>query len=221
MLRLFVTGLACLALTSCATSTPSQRDPGRFLIGTWDNAAQMASAPETLKRPPVAGGAYEWLDGQHARFFPVDVPALTGNGAKAIYLVWRNGGPDGAISRQRLWVFRTDATGQTVMDFYAFKNPERVAEETGASDAFKALTLDDLTAYGPLCALPVVARSDGWRASIPSTCAITARSGRRMILSAQINVSKNTLSYEEAGTLEGGALAFKVPGAMAYQFVRK
>jgi hypothetical protein len=221
MLRLCLVGLACLALTCCATSTPSQRDPGRLLIGTWDNAAQMASAPETLKRPPVAGGAYEWLDGQYARYFPVDVPALTGNGAKAIYLVWRNGGPDGAISRQRLWVFRTDANGQTVMDFYAFKNPERVAEETNASDAFKALTLDDLTAYGPLCALPVVARSDGWRASIPSTCAITARSGRRMILSAQINVFKNTLSYEEAGTLEGGALAFKVPGAMAYQFVRK
>jgi hypothetical protein len=221
MLRAIAGFLGIVALTSCATTPSAQRDPARFLVGTWDNAAQMATAPETLKRPPVAGGAYEWLDGQHATFFEVDVPALERDGGKVIYLVWRNGSATGAISRQRLWVFRPVPGGETVMDFYAFKNPEAFAQETGPSAAFKAITLDDLTAYGAPCALPVTPRPNGWRASIPASCVITARSGRRMTLSAQINVSDNTFSYEEAGILEGGAIAFKVPGSMAYQFVRQ
>jgi hypothetical protein len=221
MLRIVSSLFALVALAGCATSPLATRDPGRLLLGTWDNSAQMASAPETLKRPPVAGGAYEWIDGQYATFWPVYVPPLSGGGATVWYLVWRSGSPTGPISRQRLWVFRSLGNGQTVMDFYAFKNPELVNWAVGATDAFKSVTLDDLTAYGPQCALPIIPRSNGWQAAIPSTCAITARSGRRMTLSAQINVSKNTLSYEEAGILDGGALAFKVPGAMAYQFVRK
>jgi CpeT/CpcT family (DUF1001) len=210
---------ALLALSACST-TPNNRAPYTALIGNWDNSAQMASAPETLKRPPVAGGAYEWIDGQHATFFPVNVPALTADGSKAVYLVWRTGGPQGTITRQRLWVFRVAGNGQTSMDFYAFKNPQAFENATSASDAFKSVTLDDLTAYGPLCTLPVMATPKGWSASIPASCAITARSGRKMVLSAQINLDANSLSYSEQGTLESGALAFKVPGGPAYQFLR-
>jgi hypothetical protein len=209
-----------LALSACATSQTSARDPSRLLVGTWDNSAQMASAPEALKRPPVAGGAYEWLDGQYASFFPVNVPALTNDGAKAIYLAWRSGGQTGPISRQRLWVFRTDASGKIGMDFYAFKDGKPFEEATRDTDAFKALTLDDLTAYGPLCTLPVTPSPSGWRAAIPSTCAITARSGRKMTLSAEIIIDGDSLSYTEKGTLDSGALAFKVPGGPSYQFVR-
>lgn len=212
MLYAFVSG--------CATTSATQRDPSRALIGTWDNRAQMTAAPEALKRPPVAGGAYEWIDGQHATFFPATVPALTGDGAKAIYLVWRSGGPDGPISRQRLWVFRTAANGQKSMDFYAFKNGLAFEAVTSGQDAFKAVTLDDLTAYGPLCSLPVTESATGWSAAIPSTCAIVARSGRKMVLSAQIVVTGNSLSYSEQGLLESGALAFKVPGGPPYRFIR-
>jgi hypothetical protein len=207
-----------VALAACATS-PNIRAPHTMLIGTWDNNAQMASAPETLKRAPVAGGAYDWLDGQYATFFAVDAPLVAGKDAKAIYLVWRNGGPTGTISRQRLWVFRTLPSGQTVMDFYAFKNPQAFEIATGQNEAFKALKMDDLTAYGPECALPVVSGTTGWTAEIPNTCAITARSGRKMVLSARIEVGANAFSYTERGTLESGALAFKVPGGPAYQFV--
>ena len=220
MLRFSFLG-AFAFLTACATSSPAGRDPSRALIGTWDNSAQMAAAPDALKRPPVAGGAYEWIDGQHATFFPATVPALTGDGAKAIYLVWRNGGPTGPVSRQRLWVFRTGADGTKSMDFYAFKNGAAFEAVTTGGDAFKAITLDDLTAYGPLCTLPVIATPQGWGAAIPSTCAITARSGRKMVLSAQIVVAGDRLSYTEQGMLESGALAFKVPGGPAYQFVRQ
>lgn len=212
--------IALLALSACATPQREQYAIAGRLIGNWDNGAQMAGAPETMKRPPVAGDAYEWIDGQYATFFPVDVPALTVDGGKAIYLVWRKGSATGPISRQRLWVFRTYATGQTVMDFYAFKNGAPFEAATRANDAFKALTPDDLTAYGPLCTLPVSVTPTGWRAEIPATCAITARSGRRMVLSAQIVVDGRTLSYREQGVLDSGAYAFKVPGGPAYQFIR-
>lgn len=212
--------LPIVALLGCAASSPNPRQPLSLLTGQWDNSAQMADAPETLKRPPVAGGAYEWIDFQHARFFPVDVPALTGDGSKALYIVWRSNGPDGPVSRQRLWVFRTNAGGQVHMDFYAFKNPQPFEALTQDDGAFKAITLDDLTAYGPQCSLPVIMQERGWSASIPNTCAITARSGRKMVLSAQIDVNGDALTYTEQGTLESGAVAFKVPGGPPYQFER-
>jgi hypothetical protein len=209
-----------LALSACATSQTSARDPSRLLVGTWNNSAQMASVPESLKRPPVAGGAYEWVDFQHARFFSVDVPALTSDSSKALYLVWRANGPDGPVSRQRLWVFRTLSSGAKVMDFYAFKDGKAFETLTNDTGAFKAVTLDNLTAYGPQCSLPVVPNAQGWTAAIPPTCAITARSGRKMVLSANIDVTRDRFTYSEQGTLESGALAFKVPGGPAYDFVR-
>jgi hypothetical protein len=207
-------------LAGCSTLEGAQRDPSRLLVGQWDNRSQMAVAPPALKRAPVAGGAYEWIDGQYASFFPVNVPALTGDGAKAIYLVWRSGSAMGPISRQRLWVFRTDASGKMGMDFYAFKNGTPFEGATRDTPAFNALSVDDLTAYGPLCTLPVTNTRAGWTAAIPETCAITARSGRKMILSAQIVIEGSTMSYTEQGILESGAIAFKVPGGPAYQFVR-
>jgi CpeT/CpcT family (DUF1001) len=219
-LRALLAFTSLLAVSACATSGLTEGDPSRALIGVWDNSTQMASAPEALKRPPVAGGAYEWIDGQHATFFPANVPALTGDGAKAIYLVWRNGGPSGPISRQRLWVFRTAPDGQKSMDFYAFKTAAAFETVSSGGEAFKAISLDDLTAYGPLCTLPIVPVAGGWSAAIPETCAITARSGRKMVLSARIEVTGNALYYSEQGTLESGALAFKVPGGPPYHFVR-
>jgi hypothetical protein len=211
--------LACLS--ACATlEKRNNPNPAQLLIGNWDNSVQMAAASEDLKRPPVAGGAYAWIDGQYATFFPVSVPALTQVGAKAIYLVWRKDGPTGPISRQRLWVFRKGLDGKFGMDFYAFKNPSLVETATADGEAFKALTLDDLTIYGPLCTLPIVPKADGWSASIPSTCAITARSGRKMVLSAEIVATPTSLSYREQGLLESGSLAFKVPGIGAYEFKR-
>ena len=211
----------CLtALIGCATLKVPDRAPETYLTGTWDNSAQMAAAPAALKRPPIAGGTYDWIDAQHACFFPVDVPALTADGSTAIYLVWRSGGVEGPVSRQRLWVFRTSVAGARIMDFYAFKNPlpfEPIMSDTGV---FKAITYDDLISYGPQCSLPISPQAQGWRASIPSTCAITARSGRKMMLSAEIVVDGDNLTYSEQGTLESGALAFKVPSGVPYRFVR-
>lgn len=40
---------------------------------------------------------------QHARFVAVIAPAI---GSHVLYLEWRNGGPEGAILRQRISSFR-------------------------------------------------------------------------------------------------------------------
>ncbi|MFM7708471.1 MAG: hypothetical protein ACKO9D_10690, partial [Gammaproteobacteria bacterium] len=74
------------------------------LVGTWDNRAQYEAAPAALKVPPTVEG--EWMDLQHARFTRVAAPAL---GSHVVYLEWRRSGPEGEISRQRLWSFRRDA----------------------------------------------------------------------------------------------------------------
>lgn len=213
--------LALAALTSCAALNPVEpATPGAALIGSWDNLAQMAAAPSDLKRQPTIGGA--WLDAQYATFHAVHTPALAGPHEQSIYLVWRKDGPDGPISRQRLWVFRPQKDGGLIMDFYAFKTPEILANLSPTASAFGALTPEDLISYGPACSLPVIRTTRGWTASIPSSCTITAtRSGRRMTLSATLTLTGNTFSYEEKGVLESGELAFKVPGGPAYVFNRK
>ncbi len=218
--RSFLLGGCLVAASACASLPGIKSEPSALLVGNWDNSAQMLEAPESLKRPPVAGGAYEWLDGQYATFFKINAPALTADGSQAVYLVWRAGGPTGAISRQRLWVFRKGPAGENRMDFYAFKDPKAFENVDPGTRAFKSLTLEDLTVYGPLCSLPVIETAKGWRAAIPPTCSIQARSGRKMVLSAEIVLDGDNLSYSEQGTLESGALAFKVPGQGRYQFVR-
>jgi hypothetical protein len=211
-----------LCLTACTSLPASQAlPPGEALIGAWDNQAQIKAAPAELLRAPAAGNANPWVDAQSAQFFEVRVPKVAGPKDQAIYLIWRSGNAMGPISRQRLWVFRPQANGHTLMDFYAFKNPEAFATEGQGSAAFQTLTLEDLTAYGPACSLPVVKTTTGWTASIPATCSITARSGRKMTLSANLSLDGDRFSYQEHGVLETGAYAFKVPGGPAYQFTKK
>jgi hypothetical protein len=217
----FTASLA-LGLTACAgLPAPQVLPPGQALVGRWDNQAQIKAAPAELLRAPAAGNAYPWVDAQSAQFFEVRVPKVAGPKDQAIYLIWRSGNETGPISRQRLWVFRPQANGHTLMDFYAFKNPEAFAAEGQGSAAFQTLTLEDLTAYGPACSLPVLKTATGWTASIPATCSITARSGRKMTLSANLTLDGDRFSYQEQGLLETGAYAFKVPGGPAYQFNKK
>ncbi|MCA3692637.1 CpcT/CpeT family chromophore lyase [Aquidulcibacter sp.] len=197
------------------------RTPAEALIGTWNNQAQIKAAPAELLRPPAAGNPYPWVDAQSAHFFEVKAPKIAGPKDQAIYLVWRSGDATGPISRQRLWVFRPQEGGRMVMDFYAFKTPEAFANAQPGTAAFQNVTLDDLTAYGPACSLPVIKTATGWTASIPASCSITARSGRKMTLSAVLTLDGERFSYQEHGLLESGAYAFKVPGGPAYQFTKK
>jgi hypothetical protein len=215
---------AVMALGACASTPPVPSRPDLAalsggLVGAWDTKAQYDAAPEALKRPPVAGDAYAWLDRQHAQFARIEAPAI---GAHVIYLEWRAAGPQGAISRQRIWSFRTDAAGQVRMDFYTFKTPEPFAGKAAQAGAFAALKPEDLIGYGEACGLYVAPTSaNTFDAKIDeSQCQISARSGRKMGIDARVTLMTTGLLYNEAGILADGATAFKVPGGPPYEFRR-
>ena len=207
---------AIMALSACASAAPSVQNTAHtvmtMLPGTYSNIAQYDAAPETHQVEPQIGSDAPWIDHQHAEFKPVSVPAIEGD---VIALQWRRGGPEGAISRQRLWAFR-DTGASTVMDFYTLRSEIDFADEA----AFANLQADDLIAYGDICALPVRQMGARYEMAIPETCTIVSRSGRDMTLSAEITISADQLTYVESGRLSTGALVFQVPGTGPYQFVR-
>jgi hypothetical protein len=219
---LMITALLFSASCASTPSTPSRPDLAALsggLVGAWDSKAQYDAAPDALKRPPAAGDGYAWLDRQYAQFARVDAPAI---GTHVIYLEWRAGGPQGAISRQRIWSFRSDAAGKVRMDFFTFKSPEPFAGKAGQTSAFASLKLDDLIGYGEACGLFVEPTSaNTFDAKIDeSQCQITARSGRKMGIDARVTLMTTGLLYNEAGILADGAYAFKVPGGPPYEFRR-
>jgi hypothetical protein len=192
------------------------------LAGDWHNSPQYNAAPVALKVPPSVQG--DWLDLQHASFRRIEAPAI---GSQVLYLEWRSGGPTGPISRQRIWSFRGgsdgDADSTVRMDFYAFVDGKPFAGRAAEPGAFKDLAATDLRGYGPGCALRVTRPAPGTlRARITAAeCSITAASGRRMGIDAEFSLEADgSLSYREAGTLEDGRPAFRVPPTMPYRFER-
>lgn len=212
--------LALALLAGCTTPAPS--DPpatlAAALAGTWSNQRQYDAAPAALKvRPTVEG---EWLDHQHALFASVKAPVL---GSHVLYLEWRSGGAAGPVSRQRIWSFRTDDAGTLRMDFHAFVDGAPWAGKAATPAAFAELRADQLRSYAPECALRFARTpSGGWRGEIgPEQCSLTAASGRRMGISAVVELTADgALLYREAGVLPDGRFAFRVPPGQAYRFER-
>lgn len=221
MKSFFATGLMLLA-AGCATTPkgPALGDYANALAGVYDNSAQFNAAPAALKREPAAGFPYEWLDQQYGVFERIDAPSL---GAHVLYLEWRKDGPEGAITRQRLWAFRSDETGAARMDFYGFKTPQDFAGKANVAGAFASLTPADLIGYGPACALYLTPRGAGaWDGRIePHQCEITTQSGRKMGLDVRVTIMPTGVLYKEAGILEDESFAFKVPGGPPYEFRRR
>jgi hypothetical protein len=187
------------------------------LEGVWSNTAQYAAAPDALKVEPSVDG--DWLDLQHAEFHRIEAPMI---GERVLYLEWRRGAADGPISRQRLWSFRTDADGTVRMDFYAFIDGASFAGRGAEPGAFANLDASALRSYGPDCALRFDASpGGGWVGRITGDqCRIVAASGRQMGIDATIQFGTDgVLSYQEAGRLDDGRYAFRVPPTMPYRFV--
>lgn len=185
------------------------------IAGLYDNVAQAEAAPAAVKVPPSVGGI--WLDRQVARFVRVDAPLV---GRDVLYLEWRTGGPDGPISRQRIWALRDTADGVR-MDYFTIAAPERFAGKADVAGAFAALTPGELTGYGGACAVRFARDGGDWVGRVsPADCTITARSGRRMTLDVTIRAGRAALSYTEKGVLETGAVAFAVPSWQPYDFRR-
>lgn len=189
----------------------------REAAGVFDTRAQYEAAPANLKREPAAGHPYDWLDRQHATFRWVDAPLL---GEHVLLLEWRRGGADGPISRQRLWVF-AQRDGAWSMDFFTLPDTGS-APRSRLADDFRALRLEQLTGYGSACTLPAVIDGSAVTFSIPASCSIVSRSGRRMALSATVRFEADRIRYREQGVLEGGSIAFLVPGqpGLFYEFDR-
>jgi len=212
-----------LAVSACVTAPKSPDNISSFvavsLPGAYSNETQFAAAPARLKRPPAAGFPYEWVDQQFATFARVDAPGI---GTDVYYLEWRATDKNGPISRQRIWSFRV-ANNAVRMDFFTFKDPKPFEGKASVAGAFNALSPTDLIGYGPDCGL-FVSQSTAktvMAKTTPESCSLTARSGRKMGIDAEVVLSREQVTYREAGILEDGSFAFKVPGGPAYFFVRQ
>lgn len=212
-----------VALAGCASLAPAPaEDPAARVVaalaGPWDNRAQFDAAPAALKVPPSVDG--RWLDLQHAAFFAVEAPAI---GPHVLYLEWRNGGPSGAISRQRIWSFRNDADGGLRMDFFAFIDGAPWAGRGAERGAFATLERAALRGYDASCALRFTMSDHGGFAGRigADECTLTAASGRRMGIDAEVVLDRDgRLGYRESGRLADGGYAFRVPPDQPYRFVR-
>jgi CpeT/CpcT family (DUF1001) len=184
------------------------------LIGEFDTQAQFEQADTALKVPPSVSGA--WLDRQYARMVQVRAPAI---GKMLIYLEWRSGGPDGPISRQRIWAFDEAADGVR-MRFYTIKRPELLPARI-VPGAVLSLKPEDLIGYPAECAARFSWINQVYTGRIdPKDCRIVAQSGRGMRLDVTIRVDRDGFDYQEAGILDSGVRAFVVPPTVPYRFRR-
>jgi hypothetical protein len=189
------------------------------LVGDFDNAAQVAALPTGVAREPRPGE--HWVDAQFARFVPFPAPEL---GEHVYYLEWRAGGPEGRISRQRVWAFLPARDGVTPMRFYTLERGEDWAAAAGDPDALAVLSATTLLPYPDGCEVLFAAVGKGsFAGEIPAgACGIVARqSGRRMEIRARIALDRDGLEYDEAGLLDDGRAAFRVPEGYRYEFRRR
>jgi hypothetical protein len=220
--RLFLAMALMVAAASHAENDGASAEDVERLLGTlageWSNAAQYRDAPGALKVEPSVEG--DWIDLQHAAFHAVDAPKI---GEHVLYLEWRRGGPEGPVSRQRLWSFRIDADGLVRMDFFAFVDGADFVGRGSQPGAFSTVDAKSLRSYSPDCALRFSAEdAGGWVGRIGSDeCRIVAASGRGMGIDARVALTDDgSLSFQESGRLDDGRYAFRVPPTMPYLFQR-
>ncbi len=206
------------AVLAAAASMAGAGEPAS-LAGDFDNLAQVRALPHGVAREPTPG--QPWVDHQFARFIPFAAPAL---GEQVYYLEWRAGGPEGPVSRQRVWAFLPRRGEVTPMRFYTLARGEDWAAAAADPAALAALSTQALLAYPEGCEVLFAPARDGGllTGEIPAgACSIVARqSGRRMEIRARISLEGDRLEYDEAGLLEDGRAAFRVPQGFRYEFRR-
>jgi hypothetical protein len=208
--------MSLLAFVLAVSASSASERLVTMLAGTYDNAAQVAVQPPEVSRAPKPGTP--WLAPLTARMSAIAAPALPG---RVVYLQWTNA--DGTLDRQRLWTFADRPDGTVEMRFFSFKAPEKFVGLDTKPELAAALTLDDLVAYPPGCEGLFGEDEMGFAGGIdPARCTIvTQRTGRTMAIEARIEITPEGFTYREAGILEGGADAFRVPGVDHIAFVRK
>jgi hypothetical protein len=210
--------MKALILSLALAGTAHAAEAGDLVVqltGRFDNAAQMAAlAPDVATRPEPGK---PWVAAVSAAMGEVAIPALPG---RVIYLEWTNA--EGAIDRQRLWTFEKK-DGALQMRFFTFRDATPYAGALADQARLADVTPDMLIAYPPGCEGHVTPGDAGFTIRIdPALCTIvTQRTGRKMAVDAEIVVTATGFAYREAGILEDGTDAFRVPGTGAIQFLRK
>lgn len=214
--------LSALAINGCATPEAARTDPAATLqnqlVGQYNNAAQMQTLPASVSRVPARTG--EWLDAQYAKFVAFENPKF---GPHPVFFEWRSPGPEGAVTRRRIWAFQT-VGGSVQMEFYSFKDEAMFEDASRWPTTLAALDPADLVRYPAGCTVPFERSADGKWAGLldPTTCKILAqRSGKELSLGATIEITQNTIHYREQGRYADGTTAFVVPGKDVYQFDRE
>ena len=189
-----------------------------LIVRQYDNSAQMADLPAgtATKYTPNT----PWVDAMYGVFSRAEVEAARG---QDIYLQWHNEGPDGPISRQRIWSFiEGEAPGTVRMEFYSLTEDaaKRAVDAHLYPERASGLTQDDFVVYPDSCfVLWQRTGPDRFEGQMNKMCEIIAqRSGRVMQLTADITVSAARMTYRESGVLEDSSFAFEVPGANTYVF---
>jgi hypothetical protein len=208
---------ALLLVAGGAFADVSGPDAFERLEGRWSNAAQVQRLPADVARRASPGRP--WLDSQYARFVRFPAPQL---GELVYYMEWRAGGPEGEITRQRIWAFRHRGTAAPTMRFYVTERPDLWAASAADPALLATLAKDRLPEYPPGCEVVFARRGGGWEGAIPpEACVIVARqSQRRMTIAARVTLDGDRWHYDEAGTLDDGTKAFVVPEGHRYVFLR-
>lgn len=195
--------LALLLLAPSCQTFRAFPDPAWALRGDWSGAAAVEAA----------GTPDEGPDPPQLTFRIVEAPALAGAGGTVVHLVWRAGGAEGPIRRQRLWVFRPDPkSGRTRLHVHTLLKPLPFATAPADSALFRTLTARDVASHPESCALTVRVTRNGFRARMPEACEISAPASDPMPLTAEVRLEGQRLTYSEAGML---------PGTGPYIFTRR
>lgn len=187
------------------------------LTGNFNNQAQILNLPDSVAKKYTPNKPWcQLLYATHKKVFMVNF------GQHVIYLCWRKDSANGAVERQRIWVFNTNSLGNTYMQFYAFAN-DTIAKSVAANiDNLKAIFSKNLIAYNDSCTIPFLKTRNGFVGNLnPNACVITAqKSGRKMGLLAKIETTQFGFNYNEAGLLTNEIKAFEVPGVDMYTFIK-
>jgi hypothetical protein len=204
--------LAALGLAGAAPA------PGAFerLEGAHSNDAQMRALDAAVQRMPTPGSP--WVDAQYARFVRFPMPSL---GELVYYMEWRSSGPQGAITRQRIWAFRDLGSDRPKMRFYVANQPELWAAAASDPALLQQLAKAGLPEYPPGCEVVFSRKPGGWDGVIPrEACVIVARQSQRtMRIDARVTLEGDGWKYDESGTLDDGKPSFVVPEGFRYEFV--
>jgi hypothetical protein len=182
-------------LAGCA-STPRASDDlaatADALVGRYSNAAQYEGAPEDFRKPPIATGAYDWIDRETLTVgytTPTPLPTVT----LAVHFE--------QSQRRELWTFRDSANG-IVLD---------IRRQSGNTSEPSP----------PGCTLAVSARGKGaWDARTdPETCKLATPTGVAAV-DTRVTVMPTGVLYQTSARLPDGSYVFRTPGGPPYDFRR-